>query len=183
MSLIVEDGSGVTGAESYISVANAITYCTNWGYSTWLALTTAQQEQSLRQATTYMISEYRMRWKGRRVLITQGLDWPRVGVVLEDFGGSQGCNGFGSYGLFQISYQIVPPEVMNACVEFANRFVTTGTLNADLSQNVVKETVGPIDVTYDKDSPQYIRYRQIDNLLAPFMLAGGNKSTVKLIRC
>src|ERR1700756_1371902 len=119
MSLIVEDGTGLANAESYISVADATTFHNNRNNTAWAALTTAVQEACLRKATDYMIAKYRMRWLGRRVLITQAVDWPRVGEVLEDFGGSQGRNNMGSYGLFQISYKIVPVEVANACALLA----------------------------------------------------------------
>lgn len=179
---LVEDGSGVTGASSYTSVAQAIIYATALQYVEFLALDTAGQENALLQASFYMTSQYRMKWKGRRVLITQGLDWPRVGVVLEDFGGSQGRNGYGSYGLFQVSYTIVPDEVQNACAVLAQLWAQNGDLNPPLAQNVLKEEVGPIMVQYDPNSPQYTRYRQVDNLLSPYQLADGGQMTAGLIR-
>ncbi len=186
MSLVTEDGTGLANAESYISVANAITYHTNRGNTSWVSLTTTQQEQSLRLATDYMMSEYRLMWLGRRVLITQALDWPRVGVILEDFGGSQGRKGMGSYGLFQVAFNIVPTEVAWVCAEFALRAGSvigqTSPLDPDQSQNVLKEIVGPISIDYDPDSPQQIRYRQLMNKIRVYMLAGGSAVSMKLVR-
>jgi len=52
-----------TGAESYISVADADTYHASRGNAAWAAIaTTAIKEQCLRRATDYMTAEYGARW-------------------------------------------------------------------------------------------------------------------------
>lgn len=181
MTLIVETGTGDSAAESYISVADADTYHDKFGNASWALLDDTFKEGFLRQATFFMLGRYRMRWLGRRVLITQALDWPRVGVVLEDFGGGQGRNGMGSYGLFQVSYTIVPIEVKYACAELALR-ASVGPLLADQQQKVLMETVGPVSVKYDEQSPQSVRYVQVDELVRVYLLAGGNQASMKLIR-
>ena len=66
MSLIVEDGTGKSNAESYISVADADTYHSNRDNTDWAALTTAEKERLLRIATDYMVAVYRLRWDGYR---------------------------------------------------------------------------------------------------------------------
>ena len=38
MALIVEDGTGLANAESYVSVADATTYHTNYGNTAWTAI-------------------------------------------------------------------------------------------------------------------------------------------------
>lgn len=183
MSLIVEDGTGKSDAESYCSVAFADTYWTNRNDAIWPALDVPSKEAALRRATTFMIQLYRMRWKGRRVLITQALDWPRVGVILEDFGGSQGRNGFGSYGLFQVSYQIVPNEIQASCAEMAYRTMTNADeLAPDLTPMVLSEAVGPLKVTYNPASPEYKRYRAMDMLVRPYLEMGGSDVTTRLGR-
>lgn len=181
MPLVTETGAGLSNAESYCSIDYADTYHDNRGNSTWIKLSDDIKEQCLRKATDYMIGEYRDRWKGRRVLITQALDWPRVGVVIDDFGGSQGRNAFGSYGLFQVDYTIVPNEVKNACAELALKAVTV-TLNEDISRQTIRETVGPISVEYDKAAPVYTKYRQIDMMLKVYLDGGGNGAMIKLSR-
>jgi hypothetical protein len=182
MTLIVEDGTGLADAESYASVTEVDTYHSNRGNSLWATLSTANKEEALRRATDYMIGEYRMKWLGRRVLITQALDWPRVGVVLKDFGGSGGRNGIGSYGLWQISFTIVPPEIKNACAELALR-ASIFALAEDISPRVLEETVGPIKVKYSEWSSQRIQYRQVDDILRVFLIAGGNSNMAMLQRC
>lgn len=181
MTLIVETGLGNSAAESYISVAEADIYHEKFNNVNWAIIDDALKEGYLRQATFFMLGRYRMRWLGRRVLITQALDWPRVGVVLEDFGGGQGRSGMGSYGLFQVLYTIVPLEVKYACAELALR-ASVGPLLADQQQKVLMETVGPVSVKYDEQSPQSVRFVQVDELVRVYLLAGGNQSSLRLIR-
>ena len=175
MALTVEDGTGKNNSESYASAAFATTYHAGRANAAWaLADPTTVQEPALRRATDFMIQTFRGRWKGRRVLVAQALDWPRVGVVLEDFGASPGRNGYGSYGLFQVSYQIVPDEVMRACCELALRALTAA-LNPDIDPFVASESVGPVSVTYSPGQRRQVKIQSIEDLLAPFLeLADGN---------
>ena len=167
MTLIVEDGSIVTGAESYISVADASTYHTARGNTAWAALTTdALREAALRRATDYMRQAYRSRWQGYKVNEDQALDWPRYDVVVEGYA---------------IDDEIVPTEIKNACAELALKAATADLL-ADQSQGVVREKVGPIEVEYDKSSPQSTRYKAIDAILSPYLKAGGGGINMGLIR-
>lgn len=177
MALEAETGTGSATSESYAAVADADQYLADRGYTLWATITTAQKEQALRRATDYMIKEYRERWKGRRVLITQALDWPRVGVVLEDFGGSQGRNNFGSYGLFQVSYQIVPIPVLRACCDLAFK-AASGDLAPDLGRPTIKEKVDVIEVAYHPGARQSTKYRAIDNLLSPYLIGAGHVNKV-----
>ena len=128
MALIVEDGTGLSTSEAYISVADASTYFTARGNTTWAAISTDDlREAYLRQATEYMTQVYRSRWEGVRYSETQALD-------------------------------------------------------ADLTRGVIRETVGPIAVEYDKYSPERVRYSAIDAMLQPYLKSGGTNS-VGLVRC
>lgn len=162
MSLIVEDGSIVANAESYITVTNAGLYHTARGNAPWATITTAQAEEALRRGTDYMMQVYRMRWKGYRKSGLQVLDWPRSYVYREPF--VQGAIGAYPYLVSDIT---VPLEVQNALCELALR-AAAGELISDLSRGVHSETVGPIAIVYDERDPQYTRYRQIDLMLSPY---------------
>ena len=168
MSLIVEDGTIVAGAESFVTVAAANTYHSNRGNATWATITTAQAEEALRRATDYMEQMYRNRWKGFRVSSSQALSWPRADVELED----------GPYRN-TVATDIVPTEVKNACSEYALR-AAAGELAADLEQAVVSEGVGPMRVEYDRGSPEWVRYRALDATLALYLK--GSSSMAKLVR-
>lgn len=197
-TIIVEDGSIVANANSYASVAAALTYCANMGYTWWAALSESQQEQFLQQACQYMTGVYRMRWAGLRVqpesipnpalrgqpgswLPGQALDWPRIGVILKDT-----ASFFVDQRLsYTFPANAVPQEVVTANIELAQRAAVLAqsnqTLWPDLDQRTLVEKVGPIQINYDRFSPQYRRYRQIDLLLNPF-LDSTNGLTTRIVR-
>jgi len=166
MALVTEDGTGLATAESYISVADATTYFTARGVSTWDAIASdALREAYLRLATEYMLQMYRARWEGVRYTEDQALDWPRTGVVRDSW---------------QVDIDEVPVEVQRACAELALKR-SAAELAPDLTQAVVREKVDVIETEYDKYSPQYTRYRAIDAMLMPYLKAGDGVS-VELIR-
>lgn len=176
MTIVTEDGTGKIDAETYISVTDADAYHSNRNNTAWSLLSTSIKEANLRKATDFMIGQYRDRWFGRRFYTTQALDWPRIGVVLSDFGDPQ----FGSYGLYQVSNIIVPNEVKNACAELALR-ANSGSLQADLSQKTIEKTVGPIRVKYDQNATAQKQYVQIDSMLKVYLAVIG--PSAKLVRC
>jgi len=167
MSLIVEDGTIVPGAESLTSVAEATAYHAARGNTAWDALATDTiREQCLRKGTDFMRQAYRSRWQGVKVDEDQALDWPRYDVVVDGY---------------VIDSDIVPAEVKNACAELALR-ASEGDLLADQSQGVIREKVGQIEVEYDRSSPQQARYSAIDAMLSPYLLAGGSGTSMRIIR-
>lgn len=164
MSLVVEDGSGLSTAESYISVANAGTRRTNLGDNTaWDPLTTAQKEQALRKGAQYLEQRYGLRWKGIRLLSTQALSWPRYGAIVHGW---------------DVDSDVVPAAVANANADLALKSLTE-TLNVDLERGIVEERVGPLMTRYDEYAPQAKRYPAIDGMLAPYLTGGG---AARLIR-
>lgn len=162
MALVVEDGTGKTDAESYISVADATAYHAARGNSAWAGLASdTVREQMLRRATDYMEQAYAIQWKGERVTDTQALSWPRSCVP-------------------GVASDIVPLAVSRACAEMALRAIS-GDLAPDLSGQVKQETVGPISVTYADGARQQVKFQAVDNMLAG-LLVGGSGSMIKLVR-
>ncbi len=156
MTLIVEDGNGIAGADSYATEAQADLYHENRGNTAWYSV--ADKEAALRKATDFMLQTYRQAWKGFRVDPQQALDWPRYDVFTEG-------HKFGRFSSdYLIPSNVVPVEVRNACIELALK-VTVEDLNPDLTQQILSNTVGPISVTYSAASPQYKRFRAIDMML------------------
>jgi hypothetical protein len=154
MSLITEDGTGKSTAESYIGVTDADTYHTNRGNTAWTGAE-AVKEAALRKATDYMEQVYRSRWKGLRVLSTQALSWPRNYCYVAD-------------KMDYFATDEIPTEVKNACAKLALKSLS-GALYGDLSQNVTEKTVGPITKRMDPYSPQSKRYVAVDAMLAPYL--------------
>ena len=174
MTIIVEDGTGLANAESYVSVVDANTYHSKFGNDAWTDLDTSVKEQLLRKATDYMVAQYRLQYAGYRRYSTQSLDWPRLYVPLID---SLSANVFPQY----VDFDIVPVTVKNACAELALK-AYTAILMQDLTQGVIREKVDVIEVEYDKFSPQQTRYEQIDAMLSVFFKQQGNDMSRSLVR-
>lgn len=116
MALIVEDGTGVAGANGYITVAELDDYwsCRN----VTLSQTVPEKEAAIIIATQYV--DLNNSWKGSIVFGDQPLDWPRVGVV-DDEGRP-------------IASMTIPNQLKNAVAEYAKRQLT-----ADIQPDVTDE--------------------------------------------
>lgn len=171
MPLIVEDGNGLSNAESYASVAEADSYFTARANEDWDNV--EDKEAALRKATDYMLQNYRERWQGYRNSTTQALDWPRSQVEIVD--APSGYRSFPAY--YATNY--IPPEVKKACIELA-LIAGNQDLTPNLDRTTVQETVGPISVTYDTGEAPYQTYRKVDLWLSPFFC--GSSSMSPLVR-
>lgn len=163
MTLIVENGTGLSTAQSYVSVADADARHVALGNSAWTG-TDAVKEAALRRATQYMLQEYRTRWAGTRLLRAQALDWPRYGVTVDGY---------------TIETTIVPDEVANACADLALRALSED-LAPDLERAIVREKVGPLETEYSAYSPQSKRFAAVIGLLRPYLK--GSPAMAELVR-
>ena len=142
MTLIVEDGSGVSNANSYTSVAEADAYFSlRENPATWTGAEVAVKERALRMSTAYITEQYGNRWRGVIDSDTQGLDWPRSGVV------------DGDTGLYYDNNEM-PKRLLNATAEVAVRYIAGTALRPDVEPgdgNVTNSTisVGSISITED----------------------------------
>ena len=69
MAMIVEDGSGMAGGNSYISLAYILDYLTVRGRQSennWSTLTTAKQQAACIAGTDYLENRFRLRFKGKK---------------------------------------------------------------------------------------------------------------------
>lgn len=140
ISLIVEDGSGLSNANCYVGVDDARDYATNRGVT--LSGTDDAVAVQILLATDYLES-FRDRYKGARVSITQALSWPRVGADLYDDVAYKNLVWFPS--------DAIPKELIaaqcQAVVEQANGIVLMPTTSG---QFVTQETVGPLTTKYSE---------------------------------
>ena len=83
-TFVVEDGTGLATATSYVSVADAddIIAVNIHIDQTWLDLGTDSKEKLLAWATR--IHDAQTRWKGTKTVATSQLRWPRTGVCDRD---------------------------------------------------------------------------------------------------
>lgn len=158
MALIVEDGTGLSTAEAYISVADADTYFAAYGApAEWTASTTGQKETALRIGCQYLDAKYAGRYKGTRTNETQALAFPRADIIdNDDFG---------------IDDDVIPVDLGRANAEAALRQRQGTDLLADqdepssIKREMVK--VGPIteDISYESPKSSIPSFPKIDRLL------------------
>lgn len=156
MALTVEDGSIVSGANSFISVADADTYFSTRHDDGWAAASTNDKERVLILASDYMTQAWRLKWRGSLVDVTQALTWPRSGVPVPDF--------FDPFSRqpnvpldFQDTYWIgtdtVPQAVIDAqCLLARAQMDDSGAianvLQGSLGRLTKREKAGPLEVEY-----------------------------------
>jgi hypothetical protein len=165
----VEDGTIVTAANSYATVAYADDYNLNHDAdAVWIALTTANKQSNLRKATAYLDRKYGPRWLGTRLGIVQVLDWPRSGMYTRDD--------------FSLANDEIPDKLMAACVEAAIRSANGESLFPDIDPatnggtiSYERVKIGPIEESksYAGGKSQLARYPIIDSLLTEFIGPGG----------
>jgi len=165
-SFVAEDGTGLSNANSYLSVADADTYHANVTQSgEWTAATQAARENGLIVATQYLENKYRGRWRGRKKLWSQALAWPRYGAVDDDG--------------YAIDSEAVPQELQAACAELALRVVLGDNLLGVVTEpgEVTSESVsvGPVteSKTYAGGKPHGYQYPKVEALLRAVTQAGG----------
>lgn len=141
MALIVEDGSVVPGANSYVSMDFANQYHADRNNTAWAdgaSSPDSAREGALIRATAWLDATYRDRYPGTKVAgRSQSLQWPRKDV--RDADGEP------------IPSDEVPVEIMWATCEAALRELSSpGSLAPDTnaSQRVVRERVSELEVQY-----------------------------------
>lgn len=176
LQFIVEDGTCVSNANSYISLEDANQYMTNKGREDWLALSDEQKKISIIKGTEYVDNLYR--WRGQRLGIAQNLSWPRVDRRHQDW--LLDLDGFPLKGVPRRLKDAVCEAAFygyQANVELFTTYNETG--------NVKKQRVeGAVEVEFfsAKDSTaDYIsKYASLDALLRGLYLPK-NKSDVNAI--
>lgn len=161
MSLLVEDGSGVDGAESYSSIAEIVAYALDRGLS-FADSPLEPAEAAARRATAWLDGTYLPRFNGTRTNgRSQGLQWPRSDAT--DAGGED------------VADDEVPVEIKRAHAEIAIReLAAPGSLSPDYvaSAQALRKKVGPIEIEYREaygaDSVRTC-VQVVDDILAPLL--------------
>jgi hypothetical protein len=147
VALVVEDGTGIATANSYVTLAEVATYHTDRNNTSWGSASTASQTAAVIDATRYLDTEFS--WDGgMRVSSTQALLWPRK--MMYDM------EGFALSG--------IPTVLKNAACELALVVLTEDILAAQ-DRETKSETVGPISVVYTAGASPRKKYPFIRRLL------------------
>ncbi len=132
-ALIIEDGSVVDGANSYVSVSDADAYhatrITPWAVA-WLALSESDKEACLIDAARRMDA---LRWRGIRRRQGDGLAHPRDGM--------HDCSGN------IIASDTIPQGVKELQAECAAWLKYKGAPELH-DANISSRSVGPLSITY-----------------------------------
>lgn len=169
MTIVVEDGTGLDDAESYIAVIDADEYHLARGNDDWDEGDESEKEAVLRIATAYIDGYYRDKWPGLRTNgRSQALEWPRMNAYDTETN--------------LISSDEIPIEVINATAEAALRELKSrGSLLPEgvPADRIIEKTIGPLRFKYDDRGSSVPRFSTIDNILSS--LIGRTQSMTKTL--
>lgn len=156
-TIIVEDGTIVTGANSYVSASTLNTYATNRGKTI-----SGTKEDLLIQAMDYLESQS---FKGAKRTSDQPLQWPRVDVVVD--------------GYYQDSDEI-PQLLKDALCQIAIAIDEGNDPSQDIPRTAIRQKVGDLEVEYSPNSSPVAINRKIKNALWKLLSnsSGGNSLSV-----
>jgi hypothetical protein len=157
MALIVEDGSGVAGANTYATRQDLIEYAALRGLDL-SGESVSSLDAALIRAMDYLEAQP---WQGERVSSTQALAWPRADVWLHQA---------------QLPSTFVPRELVYGQLALAIEARTQ-----DLQPNptgkgsVIEETVsGAVTVRYSSDKPAMVTsWSKAQAIIQPLLRRGG----------
>jgi hypothetical protein len=165
MSLTLESGAGVAGADTYISLADADAYHAARGNTAWAAATQANREIALRNACAYLDATYR--FKGTKYAKTNPLAWPRYGVT--------DCDGY------EVDGDEIPDGLKKAQAELALRALA-GALVTDTAATayVKREKIDVLEVEYFGGQSRQSVYVFADRLLECYINGKAGSGFVEL---
>lgn len=158
MALTVEDGTGVSGADSYAAAATISAYWANRPHDPISAVVAAASADDLdgaaREAATYMDATWGMYYRGSRRGYVQGLMFPRSGAYDDE-----------GYPLPDL-----PPEIVQANCELAGRAVSARLASDEAKGGKVKrQKVGDIEREFFEGASVEKRFGSVNGILAPVL--------------
>lgn len=164
--LIVEDGSIVADANSYVTYDYALAYHALRGNSAWALGTVLNQQYAIIRATQAVDSIYKGKWKGTPTEYgTQELEWPRQGVVV---------NGT------ELDDDLIPAALKKAVCEAALReLASANSLTPDLERGgeIKRVKADTVEVEYMDGANSTTTFTAIDGLLAD-LVTGTSASSI-----
>lgn len=160
MTLLVEDGTGIDGANSYNSVAEIRDYAASRGAT--LPVDDSAVEILAIKASDYLDVKD---WKGRELNPLQGLAWPRSFVDTDE--------------ALEISY---PKEIKKAQCQLVIEAMTGDLMPSARPGKYKRTKVDVLDVEYPsfEEARAQPSFRLVDALIRPFLLSGSGLRTVRI---
>jgi regulator of protease activity HflC (stomatin/prohibitin superfamily) len=130
MTLIIEDGSIVTGANSYVSAAEYIA----WADAREIEYSSTLLESQILRSMDYIES---LPFAGQKSTQDQPLQWPRVGVVVDGY---------------DIDHNEIPEQLRKAVYESVKAESEGVSQLLNVERQTARERVGEIEVEYSSSS-------------------------------
>ena len=150
IQFIVENGTGLTNATSYVSVAEYKQYYENRGID-YSATAEADIQVKLNVATEYIDNNYN--FIGKIANDDQALSFPRVGLSK---------NGYA------IDSDVIPQDLKDAVCYIADK-VKNGNIE-QVDDGVKSESFGPVSKTYSETGQR--KFPILNKYLKPYIMAG-----------
>lgn len=164
--LIVEDGSIVANANSYVDYDYAENYHTLRGNSAWTAGDSTQKQYAIIRATQAIDSIYKGKWKGEPTEYgAQELEWPRSGVTV---------------GSTSIGDDVIPAVIKKAVCEAALReLASPNSMTPDLERGgeIKRVKADVVEVEYADGANSTTTFTAIDGLLTD-LVTGTSASVI-----
>ena len=164
MPFVVEDGSIISGANSYVSVADCEAYWNARNVSDFASLDSSAKEASIIAGTQFIDTGYRFR--GDLLSSTQDLQWPRSPYTAQS----------GKY------ISSIPQALKDAVCEMAYEYAQNGVFRPSQSRGneIKKVKAGSVEVEYNADAPNIKTFGFIKQIMRDLIIR--NTNSVKLVR-
>jgi hypothetical protein len=163
MALVVEDGTGVADANSYIDLDDLEAYAAERGLT--IATTDADNEVFILRAMDYIEARP---FQGKKYLADQALQWPRDLVYIDGY---------------LIGVDVIPANLKKAVSQLVIEQVSGVSLYPEAKTsttvgNITRETVGPLTTEYSAmgtvASTSPIKFASVELFLKPLLSGCGN---------
>tara|TARA_Y100000004_G_C8947428_1_gene426923 strand:- start:1002 stop:1628 length:627 start_codon:yes stop_codon:yes gene_type:complete len=150
----VDDGTGLSNSNSYVSVSDADDYHTGRGNTLWThtSVTTEEKEDALVRATDYIDKRFARKFRGWKSSSSQSLQWPRTdaeddsGYLLQNIP-TQLQQAVAEYAMRSISLHELSPDPISPVPAQKNLNGHTRDLSATGEVSSKTEKIGPIEET------------------------------------
>lgn len=166
MAFTVEDGTGVAGANAYVTVVVADTHHADRGNTSWAEAPSTDRQIAIVRATDYVDKRFGKKFRGFKQTKTQGLEWPRLSAFdNDDYLLNSPTDGvprqlqkaIAEYAFIALNITLLPLPAL----PFSTRDPVTGAVTSNVSGQVsrTKDVVGPIEEErwYQNTASQIVR--------------------------
>jgi hypothetical protein len=168
--LVIEDGTVATAsANSYVTVAEVTTFCSNHGLSSWDDVENTERITAILRAMAYIET---FDFKGHKTSVDNPLEWPRACVY------SDNPSYLSDWNIYIAE---IPKKLKNAvCRAAYEESVSPGTLQPNASSNIQSTQVDVISISYFKPEPSKTVFSVIEGFLKGLLNDSNQVSIVRV---